>query len=312
MRRALALAAALLAVACADTREKVSLDFHDEPYVTITTRSPLADTWEARFNRIEPSSERITIEKDRGRITAYNHEATVPVEDLAKFFSDVDLTMQITHGEGVSELTIYPGTSSRATRAERDEFERRVHAAAARYVDYVTAMRHLYEYLDTQPGRAQYVFPQLFVEEDEQVLAASEEENALILDARHAMSAVTATAPDDDAMGRFVDLAQRVNDPFPAVITIRFPRPFTSNESFKRIDDRTVRAEVMSAGEALGALEGKWLSPDPLAAILGRENFDPNEEAKKPRRAELSLTAEEVASAFTRQLRPKSLYRLRW
>jgi hypothetical protein len=312
MRRALVLAVALLALACAGTRENVTLGFHDEDYVTITTASPLADTWEQRFARIEPSSERITIEKAHGRIASYEHSATVPADDLQRFFSDVDLTLQHTRGDGFDELTIYPATSSRATRAERDELERRMHEAAQRFVAYVRAMRHLYDYLDAAPGRAESVFTQLFAEEDEQVLAASEEENALILDARHAMTAVVDTAPEPKALDRFVDLADRVYDPFPAVITIRLPHALTSADGFKRIDAKTVRAEVTSPGEALVALEGRWVSPDPLAAVFSKSDFDAKKAAREPRHAALSLTADEVASAFTEQLRPKSVYRVRW
>ena len=310
-RALVVLAVSLFSVACADLREKVTLEFQKNDYLTITTYSPLKDTWEARFARIEPSSERITIEKAHGEIASYEHSATVPVDDLPKFLSDVDLTVRYTEGDGYNELEIYPGTSSRATRAEREELDHRIHYAARRFVDYVKAMRHLYDYLDANPQRAESVFSQLFID-PEKVVAVSEEENALMLDARMAMAGVLQTAPAEDALDRFMDLADRVNDPFPAVITVRVPYSYTAIEGFKRIDDVTVRAEVTSPGEALAALQGKWVSPDPLSAVLSQKDLDPIEAAHQPRHAELSLTPDEVANAFIAQLKPKARYRIRW
>jgi hypothetical protein len=312
MRRALLLAIVLLSFACADRRDEVTLAFDENDRVTITTSSPLADNWEHRFARIEPSSEKVTIEKAHGKVANVTHSANVAADDLQKFFSDVDVTIQLTRGQGFTELAIYPGASSRATRAERDELTRRVHVAAVRMVDYVNATRHLYDYLDLQPGRAESVFTQLFADKDEDILAASEEENALILAERRAMERVSATAPEESAQQRFVELAQRVNDPLPGVITVKLPRAYAAAEGFKRIDDATLRAEVTSPGEALAGLEGRWVSPDPLADVFAKDKVDPLELAHAPRRAELAVTADEIAGAFIAQLKPKAVYRVRW
>src|ERR1041385_3167637 len=122
-----------------------------------------------------------------------------------------------TQQEGVNELVIYPATSSRATREERNEFERRVQVASAAYVRYIAAARHLYDFLDAHPQRAESAFAQLFAETDEEIVAATEEEKNLIVDLRHAMTRVTETAPEKDAQERFVSLADRVNDPFPEI-----------------------------------------------------------------------------------------------
>src|SRR6185369_7568673 len=131
MRRIIVLAAALFAFACADSREKVTLAFNEHGSVTITTVSPLKDNWEYRFNHVAPSSERITYEKAHGEVATVEHSALIANEDLQKFFSDVDMTIRYSQADGINELVIYPATSTRATREERDEFQRRVQVASA-------------------------------------------------------------------------------------------------------------------------------------------------------------------------------------
>jgi len=312
MQRTIALAVALLAFACADPREKVTLAFTERGSVTITTVSPVKDNWEYRFNHVAPSSERITYEKAHGEVATVEHSALIANEDLQKFFSDVDMTIRLSQAEGVNELVIYPATSTRATREEREEFQRRVLVASRALVDYVRAARNLYDFLDAHPQRAESAFTQLFADSDEIIVAATEEEKDLIVDMRSAMTRVSQTAPEPKAQERFLSLADRVNDPFPGIITIKLPVAYTSIEGFKRIDDTTVRAEVTSPVEALTALEGRWLSPDPLAAAFREDKWDPVAAAHTPRRASLSVTPDEVAAAFTEQIKPKQLYRVRW
>jgi len=312
MRRAIVLAIALLAFACSDPREKVSLAFNEHGSVTITTVSPLEDHWKHRFDLVAPSSERITYEKAHGEVATVEHSALIATDDLQKFFADVDMTIRLTQADGVEELVIYPATSSRATRDEREEFHRRVNVAARALVDYVSAGRRLYDYLDAHPQRAESAFAQVFAESDDIIVATTEEEKDLIVDLRQAMTRVAETAPEKDAQQRFLSLADRVNDPFPGIITISVPTAYTSIEGFKRIDSTTVRAEVTSPVEALAALEGRWLRPDPLGAALRNEELDPVAMAREPRHAELSVTPDEVANAFIEQIKPKPLYRVRW
>ena len=312
MRRLIVLAVALFAFACADPREKVTLAFNEHGSVTITTLSPLKDNWEYRFNHVAPSSERITYEKAHGEVATVEHSALIANEDLQKFFSDVDMTIRFSQSEGVNELVIYPATSTRATRDERAEFQRRVTVAAQALVDYITAARHLYDYLDEHPQRAESAFAQIFAETDEVIVATTEEEKNLIVDVRAAMMRVSATAPEKDAQERLLSLADRVNDPFPAIITIQLPNAYTTLEAFKRIDATTVRAEVTSPVEALTALEGRWLTPDPLAAAFREDKVDPAAMAHEPRRAAIAVSADEVAAAFIEQINPKPVYRVRW
>jgi len=312
MKFIIVLALALLAVACADQREKVTLAFNEHGSVTITTVSPLEDHWKHRFDFVQPSSERITFEKAHGEVATVEHSALMDVDNIQKFFADVDMTIRFTEIDGVNELVIYPATSTRATRDERDEFRRRVTVVAQALVDYIAAARRLYGYLDAHPQRAESAFAQVFAESDEVIVATTEEEKNLIVDLRAAMMRVSETAPEKDAQSRFLDLADRVNDPFPGLITIRLPIAYTSLEGFKRIDSTTLRAEVTSPVEALTALEGRWLTPDPLAAAFREDKYDPVAMAHAPRHATASVDADEVATAFIEQIKPKPVYRVRW
>lgn len=312
MRQVFLLALSLLAFACADQREKVTLAFNEHGSVTITTVSPFEDNWKHHFDLVQPSSERITFEKAHGEVATVEHSALIDVDNIQKFFADVDMTIRFTQADGVNELVIYPATSTRATRDEREEFHRRVNVAARALVDYIAAARHLYGYLDAHPQRAESAFAQIFAESDEVIVATTEEEKNLIVELRAAMMRVAETAPEKDAQERFLSLADRVNDPFPGVITIRLPNAYTSLEGFKRIDSTVVRAEVTSAVEALTALEGRWLTPDPVAAAFREDKFDPVAMAHEPRHVAASVSADEVAAAFIEQIKPKQVYRVRW
>ena len=312
MRRAIALSISLLALACvSEKKERVTLAFTEHGQVRITTRSPKEDSWAARFNQLEPSSETITVEKSHGEVDAVEHSAISDPDLLQKFFADVDMTIRYNKVDGVSELEIYPATSSRATREEREEFDRRVHVAASAYVTYVNAMRRLYDYLDSQPQRAEHAFKQFETETDEEVEAVSKEEKTLIVDVRHAMRDVLNTAPEEKAQDRFFDLADRVNDPFPATVIINVPHVILSSEGFKKKDAQTVIADVISPIEALNALDGRWLSPDPIASAF-KDDAQREFMWRQPRHAAASVTADEIAKAYLEQLKPKAVYRVRW
>jgi len=94
------------------------------------------------------------------------HVGRVPQRDIQSFFSDASLTITLLDGEGWRELTIYPGTSSRATREQRERFERRMASWSGEVAEYFTALHHLYSYLNRHPKRAKHVFEALLGEKD--------------------------------------------------------------------------------------------------------------------------------------------------
>src|SRR6266542_4145319 len=65
-----------------------------------------------------------------GELTEVQRSATIDAADLQKFFYDLPITTKVTRGEGWVELAIYPGTSNRATRQDREDYEKRLNAGA--------------------------------------------------------------------------------------------------------------------------------------------------------------------------------------
>ena len=75
--------------------------------------------------------------------------------------------------------------------------------------------------------------------------------------------------------------------------------------------------KTVSALEAISMLEGRWISPDPLAMLFKSEDKATAAEmaavvAPVPRRAEVVVTPTEIAQAMVEKMRPAPRYRVRW
>ena len=69
--------------------------------------------------------------------------------------------------------------------------------------------------------------------------------------------------------------------------------------------------------EALGALEGRWISPDPLALAIRSPNLKDEEAValareREARDAEPVVGYQEVLAGLTAQLKPADRYRVRF
>lgn len=91
-------------------------------------------------------------------------------------------------------------------------------------------------------------------------------------------------------------------------------------EGFVATPDGTYTAPVLSMWEAMARLEGEWLAPDPLVAVV-RQSLCERCEDEFPLAAFLAMpravatampSALDVSAALARQLRPALAYRLRW
>jgi hypothetical protein len=90
-----------------------------------------------------------------------------------------------------------------------------------------------------------------------------------------------------------------------------------SSEGFARLPERTVAVKMPTALEAVGLLEGRWITPDPIAAIIAAPPEKPAQEvatalAALPRRAEPVVTASDIATAMMEKMKPAPRYRVRW
>src|SRR5205814_310480 len=96
------------------------------------------DEWALRFQNAAPERDRAVFDRTGGELSAVTRSATIDADDIQKFFYDLTVTTKVTRGDGWVELAIYPGTSNRATRQDREDFEKRLNGgavAARRYVD---------------------------------------------------------------------------------------------------------------------------------------------------------------------------------
>jgi hypothetical protein len=164
---------------------------------------------------------------------------------------------------------------------------------------YFTAVDHLYDYLDENPHRAEAIFTALLSEKE--VAVAEDEEPFLkaVLDAMERI-ADRMDEQEGDAL-TIVEEADLIYNPFPARMTIRVPRE----------DDLVI--EPVDLFAAITALEGRWISPDPLALLLNEKNPTAEELAALPRVSKPVVNGGEIAGAIREQLaaRPKT-YSIRW
>jgi hypothetical protein len=337
MKRIVAVALVALFLAC-DTvpRHTLTLTFNDRgDRVTIESSTTLPslkearnrahvehlrdellagrDEWALRFANAAPERDRVVYDRTAGELSAVYRSATIDAENLQKFFYDVTITTKVTRGDGWVELALYPGTSNRATRHDREELEKRLNEGASAARRYINEVRILYEYLDEHPQRAADVFDAVFRDDDDpRLVVATKTELELVTAVREGINKIL----EIDWGGDLSREADAVSNPFPAEIIVRTPTEPTLVEGFIR-DKRGLLIQPKQLLEAVGGLEGRWISPDPLAVALHAPSGTKTEElvaqlANAKRRAEPVVGFSEVLAALQEQLKPADRYRVRF
>jgi hypothetical protein len=274
------------------------------------------DEWSHRFAAVNADSERLLLDKDHGVLQHVERSAVVDRDQLHRFFSDTPITLSLARGAGWTELTLYPGTSSRATRPQREEVQRLLASWSRDGAAYVDAVGKLYSYLDAQPLRADAVFTVLF--SGDGVHAAYEEEEALINGVVKAMDRITDRMQQSQPAAYTVDEEfDLVYNPFPAELLIHTPHAIAAVENLERRADDTVAVHRAGILDAVRSLEGQWVSPDPLALVVraDEENRDiptPRELAAMPRKWTPMVSATDIEHAITTALTPPAAYKVRW
>lgn len=338
MKRAL-LAAALLLLSCEPVvRRTVTLTFNDAAdLVTIsatttlgTARSGTADAakideereallagrdeWSLRFANADPEKDRVILQRTRGKLQAVEHSATIPSDNLQKFFFDTPMSVNMIRGDGWAELTIVAGTSMRATRLQQEHVEQTVQRYSERAAAYFSAVRSMYLYLDAKPQRATDLFTAVFRNDDpQQPPAISQREQSLVDGVRNAADALV-SSDADAADEREFDLAF---NPFPADFRVILPSEPLLVEGFTRQRDGSLLIKLPNALEAVTSLQGRWISPDPLAVAVADDLKQSPEQlaaaiADLPRRAEIVVSPSDIAAAMIEKMRPAPRYRVRW
>jgi hypothetical protein len=273
------------------------------------------DEWSLRFANASPEADRVTFERAHGELIRAEHVARIDVADLQKIFFDVAVSAVVTRGDGWAELAIYPGTTStRATRQQRDDSEKKLRAYARRAVRYFEAVRAMYDYMNDNPPRARAIFSMLFRDEDDpRPPLIDDKELDLVNGVRRAIDGLTKDE-DTDALEAEADL---VFNPLPARIVVHVPGEPLLAEGFTRSKEGELIAEPLSLLEAIASLEGRWVTPDPLAfSIRPDGGGDPEKEAAliaaMPRQTSAVIGEIEVADALVAKMRPAARYRVRW
>lgn len=274
------------------------------------------DEWSNRFSGVTLDSERTTLEKDRGELRRVEHVGVMRRDDLQRFFGDTPILTKFTRGDGWSELSVYAGSTARATRQQREEVQQVLDVWSRNAARYVNAMSRLYEFLDAHPQRAVDDFDLLFADAGT-AHALDEEEDALVNGARDAMDRLSGQFDAARKSAWSVDEEfDLVYNPFPAEIVIRAPHAVRAFENFAKRGDDTVYIHRSGLLDAIKALDGKWLSPDPLAMLLRADE----EHAEMPASRDLAamprkgshVEAREIEEAVVSAITPKSVYRVRW
>ena len=220
------------------------------------------------------------------------------------------MNVSLTRGDTFTELAIYPNASTRATRQQRERVMALLETWSRDTSHYIDAVSKLYRYLDEHPQRAETVFKLLF---DDSEKSTVDEEQALIDHVGETMEVISSRVNQQSTSAYTIDEEfDLVFNPFPAEITIKTPHAFMLSEGFDKRADDLVAIHRTGLLETVEALEGKWISPDPLAISMREEQINPKKLAAMSRKSSTIVPPSEIAKLVTDRLKPASVYRVRW
>lgn len=269
------------------------------------------DEWSLRYAAVEPDEERLVVDRRGGEIDRVERTATLPRNDLPRFFGDSSMTVSLSRVDGVNELTIIPSTSNRATRAQREHAMTTLHLWSQDAARYIEAIGNLYRFIDHNPQRARPAFELLFG--DDRQRSTIEEEQSLVEAVRAATDQIYDRLDNHGDAFTIDEEFDLTFNPFPAEIVVHTPRAATANENFFRQSDDTFVIRRAGLLDAIESLEARWVTPNPIAAALHSDKeLSAEEYVKLPRRWSELVTATEIEQAVIERLKPASVYRLRW
>lgn len=268
------------------------------------------DEWAMRFAGLNIDNERIIVDRENGRVTGVERLTTIDRNELPKFFNDMSVTVSLLPNNGYTELTIIPGASSRATRQQRERVLATLHQWSTEAAAYVDALSHLYQYLDEHSDRVQPAFTILLGDHDQK--SVIDEEQALIEKVWNTADRLSDRMRPKETDAYMVDEEfDLVFNPFPGEIVVVTPKTASRIEGFDKRDATTFVIPRRGLLDAISALEGKWVSPDPFA-MSAHGDPKPEQLAKMPRHWSPIVTASEIEAAVSERLKPANVYKVRW
>ncbi len=268
------------------------------------------DPWAARFGRVTAEDDAVTFEKHRGQLERVTRSVRIPSNHLQQVFSDTNITVSILNGPGWRELSFIPGGSVRATREQRKHFEDSLAIWSGAVARYFAAIHGLYTYMEANPHRSAALFNALLLEKADAPWAVLAEEEQPFVDSVTAAMEEIGTRMDDteDGAATFGEEADLIYNAFPARITVRVPGDVLSTEGF----GKELVIEPVDLLETITSLEGTWISPDPLAALLRDQQPSADQLARQPRQSTPTVRASDIADAIREKLERPRTYVVRW
>jgi hypothetical protein len=216
------------------------------------------------------------------------------------------------------ELRLVPVGSPPANLNERRDVDRRLDEWAAVVADYMAEATVLYEYLDRRPDRAVPCLSHLFDRHGPEptTLDAGEDELvARVKDRIHKVAAVLEVAPGEAYT--LNELSRLAFDPCPTRLTVDVRGELLGVEGFIEGDGFLERPAV-DLWRALAGLEGRWLGPDLVTAMIApvphgqQPDPDPEAFAAIARRWTKPPAPADVAEALRAGLVPPEQHVVRW
>ena len=275
------------------------------------------DPWAARFERAGQAGETLSWERVGGSLRSLSRSALLPDPgSLDEFFADTDLTVLFAPDPEESEFTIFAGSSSRATGEERNRLADLLAGWSRAAVAYLREVASLYDYLETNPDRAETIFDAIFGDYEHGLHDFEEERLDRLIGT---FLEVLDIASQTDERGESLEhLARLVYDPFPAAMSVTVDGPVLSSEGFISLGDDGHEVPPLGLDRALSGLEKQWIEPPLLTTYERLERlgddaaFDAREFAARPRRVAELPSARELADAVEDALAPAPAYQLRW
>ena len=280
------------------------------------------DEWSHRYAAVDAEQETYTWTKSAGELDLVERTARLDLDNVSRFFADTSISVFITGGDGWAELSIFPGTSNRATREQRKFIEDKLDLWTKRLEQYLRETDRLYRYLQRSPDRAAPVFAAIFenfipAESLGGLPELTEDEIALVdeVDAVMERAADVLVVQDDEAF-TINEVSYLVFDPFPANMAVKVPGTMLEMTGFEIDEEKRLVIQRTGLWEALDDMQGLWVSPDPLTTwvdlMRSDRRFDLEQWLAMERSVGTIPDRDGIRLELERRLAPEEVYRIRW
>ena len=286
-----------------------------------TTIESNLDPWSRRFALQQPLAEHRSTQWVEGNLRRSVHSAVLTsFDEVVEMVATDGLTGNLAVAGGVAGVSFFPTGGSRATYTQRQEAERLLVEWSDTLAAYFESVIDLYTYLGSRPDRAVPCFAHIF--DTHAGIAASgpleAEEEELVLRIKNALDAVVLVlvVPEGESFS-MNELTRLVYDPFPARLTVSVDGRVLQSDGWIA-DSGFFERPAVDAWNALISLDGRWLAPDLVTAMVSpapedlQPEPDPVEFASRLRYVAAAPTSADVESALLSGLVPASELTLRW